>query len=99
MGIVMSLTMLAGCGAGTEGNSRDSAFEAENITVRIGSLKGPTSMGLVCLMDRSDKGEAAQAYEFTMTAAADELLPAMILRWFPQMWRAYCIIRQKAASR
>ncbi len=78
MGIVMSLTMLAGCGAGTEGNSQDSALEAENITVRIGSLKGPTSMGLVCLMDRSDKGEAAQAYEFTMTAAADELLPAMI---------------------
>lgn len=45
MGIVMSLTMLAGCGAGTEGNSRDSAFEAENITVRIGSLKGQSFYG------------------------------------------------------
>lgn len=47
-------------------------------TVRIGSLKGPTSMGLVSLIDKAEKGEAAQQYEFTMTAAADELLPAML---------------------
>lgn len=50
----------------------------EAVTVRIGSLKGPTSMGLVYLMDQADKGEAANNYEFTMSAAADELLPSMI---------------------
>lgn len=47
-------------------------------TVRIGSLKGPTSMGLVYMMDQSEKGETENHYEFTMTAAADELLPAMV---------------------
>ncbi len=42
--------------------------------VRIGSLKGPTSMGLVYLMDKAAKGETENHYEFTMTGAADELV-------------------------
>ena len=67
--LVLSIAMLAGCGA--DGNT-----ESQN--VRIGSLKGPTSMGLVYLMDRAQNNETANNYEFTMAAAADELLPAMI---------------------
>lgn len=67
--IVLSIVMLAGCG--TDGNT-----EPQN--VRIGSLKGPTSMGLVYLMDQAQNNETANNYEFTMAAAADELLPAMI---------------------
>lgn len=50
----------------------------EAVDVKIGSLKGPTSMGLVYLMDQADKKEAANNYEFQMAAAADELLPSMI---------------------
>lgn len=50
----------------------------DDVTIRIGSLKGPTSMGLVYLMDQAKKGETANNYEFTMAAAADELLPSMI---------------------
>lgn len=46
--------------------------------IKIGSLKGPTSMGLVYLMDQAQKNEAANNYEFTMAATADELLPSMI---------------------
>ena len=42
--------------------------------IRVGSLKGPTSMGLVHLMDLNEKGEAGNRYEFTMVAAADELV-------------------------
>lgn len=42
--------------------------------VRIGSLKGPTSMGLVYLMDKASKGGTENHYEFTMTGAADELV-------------------------
>ena len=42
--------------------------------VRVGSLKGPTSMGLVYLMDKAEKGETENHYEFTMTGAADELV-------------------------
>lgn len=67
--IILAIATMAGCG--TDGNT-----EPQN--VRIGSLKGPTSMGLVYLMDRAQNNETANNYEFTMAAAADELLPAMI---------------------
>lgn len=71
MSLVLTVAMLAGCsGKGVE--------KTEDIEVRVGSLKGPTSMGLVYLMDRAQKGETGNRYEFTMAAAADELLPAMV---------------------
>ncbi|NBH33799.1 ABC transporter substrate-binding protein [Clostridiaceae bacterium] len=50
----------------------------EDVTLRVGSLKGPTSMGLVSLMDRASKGEAGNQYEFTMVTAADELLAKVV---------------------
>lgn len=46
----------------------------ERYTLKIGSLKGPTSMGLVSLMDKAETGNAKGSYEFTMVTAADELL-------------------------
>ena len=52
--------------------------EPEDTAVRIGSLKGPTSMGLVELMDQAEKGEAGADYEFTMAAAADEINAAFL---------------------
>ena len=49
LGLVMVLSMAA-CG----GNSSEETVPGH---IRIGSLKGPTSMGLVQLMDRAEKGE------------------------------------------
>ncbi len=46
--------------------------------LKIGSLKGPTSMGLVRLMDQSEKGGAKGSYTFTMVTAADELLGKIV---------------------
>lgn len=42
--------------------------------IRVGSLKGPTSMGLASLMDKASKGETANHYEFTMAGKADEVV-------------------------
>lgn len=65
--------------ADTEGAVSEQALpEAPDVTVRVGSLKGPTSMGLVQLMDLQDKGEALCDYEFTMVTAADELLGKVV---------------------
>lgn len=50
-------------------NSSDS-----QTVIRVGSLKGPTSMGLVSLMDQAAKQETDRAYEFTMAGKADELV-------------------------
>lgn len=65
-------------GGGQVDTEADNISDQEEVKVRIGSLKGPTSIGLVYLMDQSEKGESVNTYEFTMTAAADELLPAML---------------------
>ncbi|MDC7288358.1 ABC transporter substrate-binding protein [Blautia schinkii] len=40
--------------------------------VRVGSMKGPTSMGLVHFMDEAEK-DADESYTFEMVTAADEL--------------------------
>lgn len=47
-------------------------------TVRIGSLNGPTSMGLVYVMEKADSGEAGNYYEFNMATAADEITGLLV---------------------
>lgn len=54
------------------------AAEREAAEIRVGSLKGPTYMGILFLMDKAEKGETADNYEFQMATGADELLPLMI---------------------
>lgn len=50
----------------------------EKVTVRLGGLKGPTSMGMVKLLDDAENGLTANRYDYTMAAAADELTPAFL---------------------
>lgn len=54
------------------------ATPAEKATIRIGGMKGPTSMGLVKLMEDNDNGTSAVNYEFTIEATADMLTPLLI---------------------
>lgn len=72
----LALVLLSGlvCGCGAQGDGR----EKEEVTVRVGSMKGPTSMGLLFLMEESENGECSNTYEFQMATAADELLPLMM---------------------
>lgn len=50
----------------------------ESTIIRVGGMKGPTSMGLMFLQEKDAKAEALEDYEFQMVTAADELLPLMI---------------------
>ncbi len=62
-----------------ESEAQTSQEEAgEKVTLRVGSMKGPTTMGLVSLMDKSSKEEAEGSYEFTMVTAADELVGQIV---------------------
>ncbi len=45
-------------------------------TIRIGSLKGPTSLGLLAMM-HSEEVTNGNVYEFQMAVSAEELLPLM----------------------
>lgn len=50
----------------------------ERTAVRIAGMKGPTSMGMVGLMDESEKGQTENTYEFSVVAGADEITPKLI---------------------
>lgn len=45
----------------------------DDVVIRVGGLKGPTTMGLVKLIDDDANGLSENDYEFTMVTAADEL--------------------------
>lgn len=67
--------------AGTEGETdiqEPDQTELSDVTIRIGSLSGPTSMGLVKLMQDAENGETEAQYEFTMATAADEITTAFV---------------------
>ncbi len=84
---------LAGCGASSESTAveatpapateetapaAESPETAEATGFRVAGLKGPTTMGLVNLIDEVDKGESDLDLNFTMYGAADEIVPLLV---------------------
>lgn len=63
-----------GAETGSEAVSEEEKEGSGAAAVRVGSLKGPTSMGLAYLMETAQNGETANTYEFTMAGKADELV-------------------------
>lgn len=51
---------------------------ADDTVIRVGGLKGPTSMGLAKLLHDAASHEAACEIDYTLAVAADELTPAFI---------------------
>lgn len=49
--------------------------EQDATVVRVASLKGPTSIGLVKLMEDNEAGLTKSNYEFNMYTSADEIVP------------------------
>ena len=89
LGLIGFAGALAGCGktsgAGAGSASSGSSSSAtqpkeEPATVRVASLKGPTSIGLVSFMDKakSDAKAYGNTYEFTISSTPDEILPQVI---------------------
>ena len=64
---------LAGCSGSSSASSEK---EVERVTIRVAGLKGPTSMGMVKMLEDSKAGKTKNTYEYTMGASADELVPA-----------------------
>ena len=50
----------------------------EASTIRVASLKGPTSMGLVGLYDKADNNQLTYTLEYSINGAADEISPLLI---------------------
>ncbi len=64
--IAFAILLMSGCGA------------KEQTVVRVASLKGATSLGLLNLMDKAQNSTTKNNYEFEMATAADEIMPKMI---------------------
>lgn len=78
MAAVCMLVFLTGCGR-TEAEPEHAKEDTKTTdTVLVASLKGPTSMGLVALMDKAEKNETEISYEFVMETSADTLLPMVL---------------------
>jgi len=76
---------LAACGSstaasGTQGQTSPASAEsaAEKTTIRIAGLKGPTSMGMVKLMEDAANDNASGNYVFSLFGSADEVTPKLI---------------------
>ena len=52
--------------------------EKTGVTMRVASLKGPTTMGLVKLMQDAEAGLTANDYTFAMEGTADAISPLLI---------------------
>lgn len=68
MAFALFCACMTGCGA-ADGNGGD------NTVVRVGSMKGATSLGLLYLMEEAEQGESEGNYEFRMETGADAILP------------------------
>ena len=62
----------AASGDGTQAEAKD------DTVVHVASLKGPTTMGLVSLMEKSAKKEAKGNYEFRMETMPDALMKGIV---------------------
>jgi len=77
MAILMMTSLFAACGNQSAEQSAPQTTAAaqtpaEKATVRIATLKGPTGMTMVQMMDNQEKGLAQNNYEFSILGAPDE---------------------------
>lgn len=62
----------------THSSSGPTTAPAEKIDVSIASLKGPTTIGLVGLMQEAQEGTGNEDYAVTMYGAPDEIVPLLV---------------------
>lgn len=71
-----ALTGCSDAGANGAGSAGSKDAPAQETTVRVSALKGPTAMGMVKLMSDADEGVIKEPdYEFDLIASPDELAP------------------------
>lgn len=69
---------LAACGQRTEPTpTQEPQVSEEPVTIRVGGMTGPTSMGMVKLMSDSEAGATENSYEFSLETGATVFAPAL----------------------
>lgn len=68
---------------GNETNTTPTEPAKEKIDIKIAALKGPTSLGMLKLMNDAEAGTTANRYQFTVAGAADEITAGIIKGEYP----------------
>ncbi len=68
---------LCGCVTDTEITSVEEG-EKPTALIRVAGMKGPTSIGLVGVMENNSLGKNSNKYEFTLAGSADEITPKLL---------------------
>ena len=77
--LVLILAMVLGSVAGAlTGCGANEQSKADNATVRVAALKGPTTIGLVHLIDEASQEKSEGSYEFTMYTQGSDIMAAMV---------------------
>lgn len=71
--LLLSVSALTGCA-----KRKTVAATDDRTVVRVGALKGATTMGMVKLIDDAEQGIGDTTYELTLAGSADELTPKLI---------------------
>ncbi len=67
-----------GNGEDEDGEDKPDEPDTQALTIRLGGLKGPTTIGMLKLLSDADAGTTANNYEYTLAASADELTPLLV---------------------
>lgn len=75
---VLSLILLVVLVFSFSACSKQKNKENNGLTIRVAALKGPTAIGMVKLMDDSDKNLTKNSYSFNIYATADMVTPLLV---------------------
>ena len=74
LALLMLVLPLAACDQQNEDKEQS---DAEKTVVRLAGMKGPTSIGLVGLLEEDEKETTKNDYEFSLHGAASEIVPKL----------------------
>ena len=80
--VVLTMSILAGCSqkisSSQASQAGNNAEATDNVKINVAMLKGPTGIGAVELMNKSESGETKGSYNITVSAAPDDVTAKII---------------------
>lgn len=83
LALMFAVLAFAGCGnqnaeEGSSAQVSQNEEKQENPVIRVAGMKGPTSIGMVGIMEYKKLGKTSNKYEFTIEGTADAITPKLI---------------------
>ncbi len=78
LSIILTVALLALSFAGCADDVNGPESMQDKTPIRIAGMKGPTSIGLVNILEDNANGSANNEYSFTLAGSADEITPKLI---------------------